>query len=82
MLNSQKSESFYLIIRVFPHESFLLLAENIAKVTYNASGQPAPFDADSGWYIPSLALQTARSFKDTRLMDEVQATILVFSNNA
>lgn len=76
-----KIREFLLHHKHFPHESFLLLAENIAKVTYNASNQPAPFDADSGWYIPSLALQTAHSFKDIRLMNEVQATILVFNNN-
>lgn len=31
--------------------SVLMLAENTAKVTYNASGSSAPFDADSGWWI-------------------------------
>lgn len=76
-----KIRVFLLENTYYPHESFLLLAEKIAKVTYNASGQPAPFDFDSGWYIPSLALQTACRFKDTRLIDEVQATILVFNNN-
>jgi len=31
----------------------LYVAENTAKVTYNASGQPAPFDEDSGWWLVS-----------------------------
>ena len=31
--------------------SFLMLAENTAKVIYNASGSPAPFDRDSGWWV-------------------------------
>jgi len=31
--------------------SLLYLAENTAKVIYNASGAPAPFDEDSGWWI-------------------------------
>jgi hypothetical protein len=32
-------------------EGVLFLAENVAKVTYNAAGCPAPFDADAGWWI-------------------------------
>ncbi|MHA4893324.1 hypothetical protein ACXZ1K_01130 [Pedobacter sp. PWIIR3] len=75
-------------IRVFlldhPHfqpQSFLFLAENIAKVTYNATGQPAPFDADSGYYIPGLAIQAARSFNDKRFIDEIQGIILLFKRN-
>lgn len=31
--------------------SFFLLAENAANVVYNASGAPAPFDPDCGWWI-------------------------------
>ncbi len=31
----------------------LFLAENVAKVTYNASGEPAPFDHNSGYWIVS-----------------------------
>jgi len=31
----------------------LCLAENVAKVTYNASGEPAPFDYNSGYRIVS-----------------------------
>ena len=31
----------------------LYLAENVAKVIYNASGEPAPFDHDSGYWIVS-----------------------------
>src|SRR6185503_4552924 len=34
------------------HLFLLYLAENIAKLTYNAGGYPAPFDPDSGWWIP------------------------------
>jgi hypothetical protein len=36
--------------------AILLLAENVAKVTYNASGYPAPYDHDAGWWVvPCLA---------------------------
>lgn len=62
-------------------ESFLLLAEKTAKVTYNASGQSAPFDTNSGWYIANLALQAANCFENDRLKEEVLATILLFSSN-
>jgi hypothetical protein len=41
-------------------QSVLILAENTAKVTYNASGSPAPFDADAGWWIA----QNVRSIID------------------
>jgi hypothetical protein len=63
----------------FRPESFLLLAETIAKVTYNASGQPAPFDFGSGWYIPSLAFQTALSFKDDRLIPKFKRLFYYFT---
>jgi hypothetical protein len=33
----------------------LYLAENVAKVTYNASGLPAPFDQDAGWWVAKTA---------------------------
>ncbi|MGD9365564.1 MAG: hypothetical protein PVH87_07710 [Desulfobacteraceae bacterium] len=35
------------------YSSILYLAENVAKVTYNASGESAPFDHDSGYWIVS-----------------------------
>jgi hypothetical protein len=36
-------------------DGLLYLAENVAKVTYNASGGPAPFDHDAGWWVASCA---------------------------
>ena len=33
------------------YNGLLYLAENTAKVTYNASGEPAPFDHHAGWRI-------------------------------
>jgi hypothetical protein len=66
-----KIRVFLLSNRRFTPETFLLLAENVAKVTYNLSGYPAPFDKDSGWYIPGLAIQTAESFKDKKMVGEV-----------
>src|SRR5215213_3739205 len=62
-------------------EAYLLLAELVAKVTYNASGQPAPFDSDSGHYIPSTALNATEHFDHDRLEDEVKSAILLFARN-
>ena len=65
----------------YPFETYLLLAEKIAKITYNASGEAAPFDSDSGHYIPSLALQNADLFKDERLENDLKAIMLLFIKN-
>jgi hypothetical protein len=52
-------------------DDFLRLAEMVAKVTYNASNRPAPFDADSGWYIAGLAARVANRAADEALRREV-----------
>jgi len=65
----------------YKSEYYLRLAELVAKVTYNASGQPAPFDSDSGHYIASFALKATEHFDDNRLEEEVKSTILLFSRN-
>lgn len=62
-------------------ENYLRLAELVAKVTYNASGQPAPFDSNGGHYIASLALKATKYFDDNRLEEEVKSAILLFSRN-
>jgi hypothetical protein len=38
-----------------PELGILYLAENVAKVTYNASGRSAPFDHDAGWWVAKNA---------------------------
>jgi hypothetical protein len=62
-------------------ENYLRLTKLVAKVTYNASGQPAPFDSDSGHFIASIALKTAENFDDNRLEEQVKSAILLFSRN-
>ncbi|PNW24848.1 hypothetical protein [Formosa algae] len=62
-------------------EIYLLLAEKVAKITYNSSGLPAPFDSNSGFYIPSLALKFSDTFSDEFLNEEVKTTILIFNRN-
>ena len=61
------------------HTEYLRLAEIVAKVTYNASGEPAPFDSGSGYHIASLALKVAENFDDNRLEEEVKSAILLFN---
>ena len=77
-----KIRQFLLPNKEFQPQSFLLLGENVAKVVYNASGGLAPFDADSSWWIPRCALETAEYFNDERLEDEVKSAILLFYSNA
>lgn len=61
-------------------QEYILLAESIAKITYNSSREPTPFDFDSGYYIPSLALKVADFFEDERLEEDIKTTLLLFSS--
>lgn len=47
-----------------PLYGLLLLAENVAKVIYNASGHPAPFDHNAGWWLPQNARFLIRQLHD------------------
>ncbi len=76
-----KIRMFGLKNKTFETELYLRTAELVAKITYNASGQTAPFDSDSGHYIPSFALNTAEHFDDNNLNEEVKSTILIFQRN-
>lgn len=76
-----KIRVFGLDNKSYQPETYLRLAELVAKVTYNASGQPAPFDSDSGHHIPSLALKATEYFDDNRLEEEVKSVILLFARN-
>lgn len=71
-----KIRQFNLKNKDYKPESYLLLAEMVAKVTYNSSGLPAPFDHDNGWYIPSLALKSAQYFKEADIEEKVMSAIL------
>jgi hypothetical protein len=76
-----KIRQFLLTHKSFQPEGYLLLAENVAKVTYNASGQLCPFDSDSGWWIPNCALHATNYFKDPALEEDVKSAILFYSRN-
>lgn len=60
-----------------PQNTFLALAELVAKVTYNASNHPAPFDADAGWYIPALTAQLANRAADESLRRELRRVLVL-----
>lgn len=76
-----KIRVFVLENKNYEPENYLRLAELVAKITYNASGQSAPFDRDSGHYIASLALKATEHFDDKRLEEEVKSAILLFGRN-
>ena len=76
-----KIRQFLLDNKNYQPEAYLLLAELVAKVTYNASGETAPFDSDSGHHIPSPVLKATEHFDDSRLEDEVKSVILLFARN-
>jgi hypothetical protein len=50
--------------------SILHLAENTAKVTYNSSGLPAPFDHTSGWWVASNLFDVATALADPNFADQ------------
>jgi len=50
----------------------LLLAENVAKVIYNASGEPAPFDFHCGWLLPAHLLVLKDELEAPDFADEAE----------
>ncbi len=62
-------------------ELYLRLAEKVAKITYNESGESAPFDYDSGYAIPMIALNYTKVINDENLYQEVNSTINIFQRN-
>ena len=54
----------------------LFLAENAAKTLYNASGEPAPFDHDSPWWIASNAWHIAEATSNVVLQRELWAALI------
>lgn len=49
----------------------LLLAENVAKVIYNASGHPAPFDSNSGWWLVSNVKDITKKVDNSKFLAEL-----------
>lgn len=46
------------------YKALLFVAEIAAKIIYNASGTPAPFDRDSPWWLANNARTFARALAD------------------
>ncbi len=57
------------------HVFLLLLAENVAKVIYNASGKAAPFDHDSGQALVLAAAGVAMHLDDPAFSEYVWKAI-------
>jgi len=85
-----QAHSLFIEIRQFGLEHpeyqpapFLPLAEKIAKITYNATNPDAPFDTNSGWFIPKLALLTAFSLAKTEreLSYVIASSLFMYDRN-
>ncbi len=59
--------------QLFQH--LCLLAENVAKVTYNAYGFAAPFDHDAGWWIAACAKGVVTAVADPDFTTQMWQTI-------
>ena len=75
-----KIRRFVLANPDYQPNSYLILAERVAKTTYNESGLSAPFDHDSGWAMAYLAIKTAEYFDDSFLNTEIQRILTVNLN--
>jgi len=58
-----------------PEHGILYLAENVAKVAYNASGCPRPFDHDAGWWVAACARWIVERSADAGLEARVWAAL-------
>lgn len=54
-----------------PHYVILFVAENAAKVIYNATSPPDPFDDDSAAWLLLVLAQMARCTRSTQLEENV-----------
>jgi len=50
--------------------SALYLAENVAKIVYNASNPDDPFDHDTGWWIPVCLSHLIQKIGNGELMEQ------------
>ena len=53
------------------YRALLFVAAIAAKIVYNASGAPAPFDADSAWWLASNARDLALAVGDESFTRQV-----------
>ena len=57
------------------YDAILILAENTAKVTFNATWPSAPFDADSGWRLVPNLMAVCALVDDPQLTGKVWSTL-------
>jgi len=57
------------------YEGVLLLAENVAKVTYNATHPRDHFDADAGWWVAPTFDYVVRRLNDPLLTERAWAIL-------
>ncbi len=60
----------------------LCLAENVAKLTYNASGGPAPYDADSAYWLPQNVRYIIEHSEHEIDVDEVLSMLFMDSSRS
>lgn len=58
------------------YEAALYVAENAAKVIYNASHEPAPFDYDAGYWLVGCAHTLAMVSGEPELKDKFWAVVV------
>ncbi len=56
--------------------ALLYVSEAVAKITYNASGEPAPFDADSGCWL-SESLRRFSELTQSKVFQEAAFNLLI-----
>lgn len=59
-------------------ELYLLLAENIAKITYNQSDTNTPFDSDAGYWIYQLAVKLSQSSGSKEKENRIEGILKLF----
>lgn len=60
----------------------LYVTENTAKVAYNASGEPAPFDEDAGWWVVSNLRQVVDTVDDPEFEKKAWSIVSVSLSGA
>jgi hypothetical protein len=52
--------------------TMLLMTELVVKLVYNASDAPAPFDEDTGWWVPQIARELAMFYGTPMLLRDIE----------
>lgn len=77
----RKIKQFLINNKNFKPDTYLLLAEKIAAVTFDFTDHKSKVNDENGWNIPKLALQTAGKLESPWLEEEVVASILIIEHS-